>query len=264
MTSFAPKDASTGGWAGGPATVTNPRFAYRQFDVKNGPNAGTTQRSVKLYVDFLDAEDMERKAQYNVGGAAFCQILDGPDGDPIDDSVDENGVGLSSGTSFGHVEADKTYAPFKDSDFIRLMTSLTTAGFPESKLLDGDITVLDGLEVEVYSWKRNDNDRFPLYLIREVTIKGDTRKPAAAAKSTGKAAAKPTASAAVVEAANAVIDEALADGPVTIATLIRKAMAMYKQQDIKPSVVNLLSDISFLNSLDSAVYDAGTKTLTAV
>lgn len=264
MTSFAPKDASTGGWAGGPATITNPRFSYREFDVKNGPNAGTTQRSVKLYIDFLDAEGMERKAQYNVGGAAFCQILDGPDGDAIDSSVDENGIGTASGTSFGHVETDKTYSPYKDSDFIRLMTSLTTAGFPESKLLDGDITVLDGLEVEVYSWKRNDNDRFPLFLIREVTIKGDTRKPAVASKGNGKAATKLAANAEVTAAANAVIDEALADGPATTATLIRKAMVMYKGQAIKPSVVGVLSDVAFLNSLDSAVYDAGTKTLTAV
>lgn len=262
MTSFAPKDASTGGWAGGPATMTNPRFEYREFTIGKGERAGSKFKNARLYVEFLDAEGIERKAQYDVANAAYCQILDGPDGTPIDDSVDEQGVGVASGTSFGHTDPEKTFSPYKDSDFIRLMTSLTVAGFPESKLMDGDITVLDGLEVVVYSWKRNDNDKYPLYLIREVTIKGDTRKPAAA--KAGKAAAKPSVSAEVVEAANAVIDEALADGPATTATLIRKAMVMYRQQDIKPAVVGLLSDVLFLNSLDSAVYDAGTKTLTAV
>lgn len=260
MTSFAPKDAATGGWAGGPATITNPRIAYRQFTIGKGERAGTTFTNAKLYMEFLDAEGIERKAQYDIGSAVFCQILDGPDGDPIDTAVDENGVGVASGASFGHVEPDKTFAPYRDSDFIRLMTSLTNAGFPESKLLDGDIGVLDGLEVVVYTWKRNDNDRFPLYLVKDVTLKGGAK---AEVKTTAKA--KPAASAAVTEAANSVIETALADGgAVTLQNLIKGAMTTFKGQDIKASVIGLLGDASFLNSLENAVYDAGSKTLTAV
>lgn len=256
-TSFAPKDFGTGRWDGGPATITNPRFEYRRFTPQVGTNAGQEVKNVTFYLEFLDAEGNVHKAQYDVGNAAYCQIKESND-----DDADEAEVG----PAIASPDPKRPYRLYPDSDFAKFTASLVSAGFSEAKLSDGDITVIDGVEVNVYKQPRKEGDKFPLLLINEVTAKGGGAK-AAKAGAKGAKAEKGAGASDVTEAATAVVATALteADGEaVPVATLVKKAMAMYKGQDIRAAVVKTLGDATFLGGGDDWVYDEDDKTVTAV
>jgi hypothetical protein len=258
-TSFAPQDFGTGRWQGGPATITNPRFEYREFTAKQGANTGTTYRNVTLFLEFLDVEGQEHKAQYDVGNAEYCQIKESSD-----DGADEAEVG----PAFASPDPARTYKVYPDSDFGRFMASLVTAGFSASKLQDGDITVLDGAEVEVFPQPRKEGDKFPLLLIKTVASKKGAAKAGAAkaGAAKGKAAKAAEPSADVAEAASTAVVDALteAGGSTTQANVIKKAMSLYKGQDIRAEVIKLLGNAEFLSGSDTWVYDAADKTLELV
>lgn len=253
-TSFAPKDFGTGRWDGGPATITEPIFRYREVDFGKGPT-----QQVTAFLAYVDADGNEHKAQFDVGNAEYCQIKE---------SADDGAEAADEGYAIGHPDPEKKYKLSPNSDFGKLMASLVSSGLPESKLVNGDLSVLDGLEVNVKPTPRKEGDRFPLLLVDEVKVKGGAKSGAkAGAKGKGKEAAG-AAGDDVAAAATSVITEALdnADGePVTQQELVKRAMAKFRgDAGLKAAVVKLLSSKSFLSDSDSWVYDEGDKTITGV
>jgi hypothetical protein len=254
-TSFAPKDFGTAAWQGGTATITDPKFVYQSFNVTQGKNAGTTQKVVKLTFELMDPEGNPHKAYYEVGNAEYCKIYE---------SADEGADEAEEGPAFGNSDPKRPYRVYPESGFAQLIQSLVLAGFPESKLMDGDITVLDGLEVEITPKKLKEKDKYSTYLVSGIHGKAGakkTSKPAAAAKGNGKTAGGDDA----ITAATELVLEQLADSDtVTQANLVKAAMTKFKGQDVKGAVVTLLSKGSFLADSDAWAYDAEDKTVTAV
>lgn len=248
-TSFAPKDFGRPAWHGGPAILTEPIFKYRRFTPQVGRNAGQEVKNVTFYAEYVDPEGNNHRAQYDVGNAEYCQVKVGPQ-----DGADE----AEEGISIANPDPSKPYKVYPDSDFGKLITSLVNGGFDESKLLDGDITVLDGLEVEIFEQPRKEGDKFPLLLVKPSSVREPGKKSAKPAAKTGNAKAL----------AGQFVAQFVTDngGTVSQAALVKGAMA---DADIKASgmrgeIVPLMSDRSFLASLDGAVFDATDKTLTIV
>jgi hypothetical protein len=251
-TSFAPKDAGQGRWEGGQATITNPRFEYRSVDFGTG-----SEKLVTLHIDYLDRDGGEHLAKFDVGntmtraGDAILVIRDS-----ADDGADEAEIG----PSFSHIDADKRYQYSPKSEFGIFMTSLVgVAGFSESKLEGGDITVLDGLEVIVTPKAKKEGDKWPLMVVTELIDK-KKKSTVASSKPTTATAKKPTAAAAAepvdesgdldptTEAARDLVIELVADneGPVKIGKLVTSAMAKFKgDKKLSAAVVQLIQQADF-------------------
>lgn len=252
--SFAPKDfAESRGpkWTGGPATLTDPIFKYRTFVPLSGDNAGQEVKLATLHATYLDPEGNSNPGRYDVGNAQYCQIKEGPE---------KGADAAEEGPSIAHPNPDLEYRIGPNSDFGKFLSSLVSAGYPESKLLDGDITVLDGLEVEVYEQPRKDGDKFPLRLIKSVTLKGGAKRAA-------PAAAKNDATDEITAKGILVVRGALADSggePVAQANLVKRAMAALKGDPAKAEVIRWLGQAANLSSIDGAFYDETDKTIQAV
>lgn len=252
-TSFAPKDFGRAAWHGGPATITDPRFQYRTFTPKVGRNADQEVKNVAFYLQYIDPEGNEHKAQYDVGSAAYCQIKE---------SADEGADEAEIGPSIANPDPSRSYQVYPDSDFGKFLSSLVNGGFDESKLLDGDITVLDGLNVEVYEQPRKEGDKFPLLLIKPGSVKSKASaragKPAASKSSDGNAEAVATEF--VINFLEA------AGGTTTKAALVKGAMndETVKASGARAEVVELLSKKTFLADGSDWAYDASDKTVTSL
>lgn len=250
--SFAPKDFGTGRWQGGPATISEPRFEYRKFTPEKGENAGKEVKVTTAYVEYLDESGGKHKAQFDVANAEYCQIKES-----ADDGADEATVG----PAYAHPDPKKTFKLSPDSDFAKFVQNLVLYGFPESKLEAGDITVLDGLEVDVKPVPRKDGDKFPLLLPVAVRLKAGAKSAAKVASSAGAGAANDAATETVLEA---IIEAGGAGNVVPQATVVKKAMTKFKGQDVKAAAVALLSNAAWLNNSDQWIYNASDKTITGV
>lgn len=252
-TSFAPKDFGRPAWHGGPATLTDPIFKYRRFTVQNGPKAGQEVNNVTFYSEYVDPEGNNHRAQYDVGNAEYCQIKAS-----ANDGADE----AQEGPSIANPDPSRPYKVYPDSDFGKFITSLVNGGFDESKLLDGDITVLDGLEVEIYEQPRKEGDKFPLLLVSPGSVRDGSKKssakPTASKKSGGDARAVATAFVVRFAESNG--------GTVTQAALVKGAMAdaEIKASGLRGEVVPLMNNREFLSGLDVAAFDSTDKTITLV
>jgi hypothetical protein len=254
MSSFAPKDFGTPKWAGGPATITNPVFKYRTFTPKVGRNADQEVKNVALFLEYMDPEGTSHKSQYDVGNALYCQIKTSPD-------KNSDAAGDEGGPSIANPDPNRPdFTIYPDSDLGQFIKSLVNGGFPESKLIDGDIRVLDGVEVEIYEHPRKEGDKFPLRLVKPGSVKlagGSTRARKATATVSSDAAK---------EAATSVVVSGMADngGALTKANAVRRAMVDLKGKDEKGAAIALLSDAGFQNGSEDWVFDTDTQTFTAV
>lgn len=254
MASFAPKDFGQGRFKGGVVTIGNPRFEYRKYTPTKGPNEGQEVTIVTGRLELFDDTGKERKAGYDVGNASACKIKAGPEKDA--ELVD-------SGPSFAHPEPGQEYKLNPDSDFAKFTRSLVLGGFPESLLQAGDLRVLDGVKVEVFTEPRFEGDRFPLYLVKPQSVV----LPAGAGKKAAGSSAADTASDKSKADATQIIEDAVTeagDKPVQQSFLIKKAMATLKKAENRPEVIGLLSSVSFLESLDGVYYNAEDKTVEKV
>lgn len=248
-TSFAPKDFGRAAWHGGPAILTDPVFKYRTFTPQVGRNAGQEVKNVTFYAQYVDPEGNEHRAQYDVGSAEYCQIKSSPD-----EGADEAEIG----PSIANPDPARKYLVYPDSDFGKFITSLVNGGFDESKLLDGDITVLDGLDVEIFEQPRKEGDKFPLLLVKPGSV-----KTKASAKAPAKQAANDDE---VRKVAEEFVTLFLAEngGTTTQAALVRGGMndAEVKASGKRSLVIPMLQKADFLNSSDQWTYNPSDKTLT--
>lgn len=255
MVSFAPKDFGTAKFKGGPATITNPTFQYRSFTPQTGRNAGTEVKLVVYKQGLLTPEGTEARGQYDVGDAQYCTIKESPA---------KNSDVANEGPSIANPDPSREYVVYPDSDFGLFIKSLVNGGFPESKLLDGDITALDGVEAEFYEHPKKEGDKFPLFLVKPGTVKlpGGARR--ASEKTNG--ANLETVKAAATAVIGAALDEA-GGGPISLAKVVNRAMADLKTEEgkkIKGEVIKLLSNVEFHGDSDTYTYEADTKTFQAV
>ena len=265
--SFAPKDFSSGRWQGGHAVIQNVMFKYDSTDFGRG--AGKEQ-VVNLTMEFLDDEGMAHPSRYMVGGVNFnnqpvLAIKDGPDEDA--DAADE-------GPSIGHVEKDKDYKVSPNSEAGLFFSHLVAAGFSESKLVGGDVTVLDGLDVEVVAKPKKEGDKFHILLVSKVNTRQSAKAGTGASAKTsasGKASASMGASRksgngasdAATEKASEIIMTVLEDGggkPVLVSDAVRRAVSELKGNPLKGDVVALFSDAAFL-SKGNWIFDSDDRTL---
>lgn len=248
MSSFAPKDFGQANppWNGGAATITNPHFTYREYDIKNGENAGQHRKIAVAKITFLDEDGQDRQGQYDIGNAEYCVIRE---------SAADDAEAVDVGYSYSGKTQGSEFKLRPDSDFARFTASLVAAGYPENKLEDGDIRTLEGLEVVVFNHPKKDGDKFPLRLIKSVKLKAGAATRAAS--SGPSEAVRDTALNLTMETLN----EAGTGTPVPRSTIVKKAMVL-KDKQLKADVVDYLSKAAFYTSSDAWLYDADDKTLT--
>lgn len=265
-TSFAPRDAAVSStrWEGGLATITNPRFEYRDVDFKRGRGE---EKMVTLFLDYLDQNGETHEATFDVDTIVNRNteehIL------VIRESPEQTSDEAEVGPSFSHIDSEKTYRIWSGSQFFTFLTALKAAGVSESKLETGDIRSIDGLEVVVTPKAKKDGDRFPLLLPFELQQKPTASK---SAKPPAKSAAKPSApiadatddAADAEEVARELMVDMATDSPTIITRFIMKATAMIDDKATKSEVVRLLQSVDFHNE-NTALwsYDAKKKTVTA-
>lgn len=268
-TSFAPRDAGSGRWDGGPATITDPHFEYRTVDFGRGE-----ERMVACALTYMAADGGEHPTRFDVGntmtsgGDAILVIRES-----ADDGADEAEIG----PSFSHIDPDKAYKVSPKSEFFALTAALVAAGFPDSKLADGDISVIDGLEVVVKPKARKEGDKWPLLLPFELQQKPKAGKPGTAKPGMPKPTPKPAPEPEEEEAAELdEADEATRDflimtleasgGSASIAKVISK-MSTHKpfaDKALKAAATKKVQDAAWYASMSNFfTYNGKTKTITA-
>lgn len=252
--SLAPKDFGTGRWTGGRATTSDAHFEYGSANFGRGD-----ERVVNFILNYTTEEGQVYPGRFRVGTVAV-------NGTPIlairetaDDGADEAEVGLG----ISHADPSKTYHISPNSEFGIFLANAVAAGVSESQLESGDVSVFDGLDVDVAPKAKKEGDRFPLLVFSKVHTKSQAASKTAVNKKTAsKVAGKLIGDAQVraMEIVSNVLSEAGNGQTVDVSDVVRRAVQDLKGDPLKAQVVKLLGDSEFLSS-GNWVYDAEDKTL---
>lgn len=268
ITPLTSQSFTTGRWSGGRATVQDAYFQYRTVNTQ----AGKSFTVVELHVVTEDEQGQKHDVPYQ---ANFK--------DPVviradaDDDADEAERGYA--ISGGGIRADQ--------DAASLLQALWANGFPESKMSDGDVRGLIGIDAE---WvekphKGVKEDKYPMLLPTEIYggVKGGSKAGAkASAKSRkdadedeeetpkakkGSAKEEKSASASAGTPEKRARKYVLAaakenDGETTAGDVVRSASKDLKGDDDKKAILDLLGDDDWLAEQDGWTYKRKTGEIT--
>lgn len=250
ITPFTQSAFVTGRWSGGRGTVEDAYIQYR--DVK----ADKPFTVVEAHLVIVDEQDAKHDVPYQINFKNPVVIRATPDEDAAEA---ERGYAISG----GGVRADQ--------DWAALLQSAWTYGFPESKMSDGDIRGIIGLDAE---WvekphKGAKDDKFPMLLITEIYggVKGAKKGTAKREESEEeRPSRKPSGRASTPQkrAVQFVLD-ALDDGKgeTTSGDVIRAASKELRGDDDKKEILDMLGDDDWLGEQEDWTYKKRTGEIVA-
>lgn len=263
-TSFNP-ETFTSGLSEGRVTISKAIFEERESDWGN---------QIVMVIEMTDADGKVHPRFYNVGKTEFCQVGD-------------------DGRSVESVDADSEYRISGKSGAGKFFAALCSAGMDPAVLDSGDISALEGIEMDVETvssgTKKLDGSAGSILLPSKVVggvpvVKGKGKVAAKpVAKSAAKPVAKPVAKKAVQEEAeeeeeteeaeeesieqvaftfiNSILGDQ-EDGTLTTKQIGTEIFNRMKKDPRKAEVMKLANSATFLS--ENFNYDPKTKTISAV